>query len=65
MPLGDPLLLEKLDVLSANRFEIKLIGRVGPGFSARGFVLKRQISWTEDGFELLGESDMRRGWRRS
>jgi hypothetical protein len=52
---GDLQSLEKLCVFSANLFEIKLIGKVGPGLSARVFFLKRQISWTEDGFEWLGD----------
>ena len=30
--------------------EIKRVGRIGPGRSSAGKVLKRVVSWTGDGF---------------
>ena len=33
-----------------NSMEIKRVGRIGPGRSSDGKVLKRVVSWTDDGF---------------
>ena len=39
-----------LERVLENSIEIKRVGRIGPGRSSAGKVLKRVVSWTGDGF---------------
>ena len=39
-----------------NSMEIKRVGRIGPGRSSAGKVLKRVVSWTGDGFTCEAET---------
>ena len=42
--------LNFLERVLENSMEIKRVGRIGPGRSSAGKVLKRVVSWTGDGF---------------
>ena len=42
--------LNFLEKVLENSMEIKRVGRIGPGRSSAGKVLKRVVSWTGDGF---------------
>ena len=42
--------LNFLERVLENSMEIKRVGRIGPGRSSTGKVLKRVVSWTGDGF---------------
>ena len=53
--------LNYLERVLENSMEIKRVGRIGPGRSSAGKVLKRVVSWTDDGFTR--EADPRL-WRR-
>ena len=49
--------LNFLERVLENLMEIKRVGRIGPGRSSAGKVLKRVVSWTGDGF--IWEADPR------
>ena len=59
---GDDFLLESepeyqdmLDDGLARYFDVKCLGRIGPGFRAEGRFLKRYVSWSVDGFVWHGD----------
>ena len=52
---GGPASLDKLDVIMENHFQVKKLGRVGPGAMSSAKFLKREISHTEEGFRWLGD----------
>jgi hypothetical protein len=53
---GEPEQLDKMDVFLENHYEIKKLGRIGPGGERVGHVLKREIGWSTEGFTWSGDT---------
>ncbi|MCR9077354.1 MAG: hypothetical protein NXI07_15050, partial [bacterium] len=44
-----------LDGVLADAFDIKCVGRIGPGCAIQGKVLKRLVTWDTEGFTWIGD----------
>jgi len=50
---GEPVSLDSVESLIAGTFKTKVLPRVGPGGAAEGFLLRRRLAWSQNGFFLM------------
>ena len=55
MSESEPQYQDMLDGGLARYFDLKCLGRIGPGFRAEGRFLKRSVSWSVEGFVWHGD----------